>query len=271
MYQDMCLWLVGYSYHPVRMLSGVSTSAVYADVHALRFPISEQEQRHSAREFARLSNDGIMRGCVGAIDGWLCPIQVPRRREVRIVASFFSGHYPRYGINVRPRVDYHCRFTAISSSSPGGMGDYIAYLHWKLSQLADTFPKGLHLVGDNAYSNSNTLLTPLRRPHTTIASRDSSNFLLSQLRIRVEMAFGLLVNKWRIFKSPLRVGMKHMGKVIHVACILHHWCINERLANHVVFEFQTLAGIAFQASNNCSRVCFTIFEGFNPARRPSAL
>lgn len=170
-----------------------------------------------------------MRGCVGAIDGWLCPIQVPRRREVRIVASFFSGHYPRYGINVRPRVDYHCRFTAISSSSPGGMGDYIAYLHWKLSQLADTFPKGLHLVGDNAYSNSNTLLTPLRRPHTTIASRDSSNFLLSQLRIRVEMAFGLLVNKWRIFKSPLRVGMKHMGKVIHVACILHHWCINERL------------------------------------------
>ncbi|KAE9006215.1 hypothetical protein PF002_g12226 [Phytophthora fragariae] len=44
------------------------------------------------------------------------------------------------------------------------------------------------------------------------------------------MAFGLLVNKWRIFKAPLRVGVKSVRKVVHVACILHNFCINERLA-----------------------------------------
>ncbi|KAE9161337.1 hypothetical protein PF002_g32397, partial [Phytophthora fragariae] len=33
--------------------------------------------------------------------------------------------------------------------------------------------------------------------------RDNYNFHVSQLRIRIEMAFGLLVNKWRIFKQPL--------------------------------------------------------------------
>lgn len=41
---QMCLWLVGYSYHPVRMLSGVSTSAVYADVHAVMDAIQDHEE-----------------------------------------------------------------------------------------------------------------------------------------------------------------------------------------------------------------------------------
>ncbi|KAG1683418.1 hypothetical protein DVH05_019640 [Phytophthora capsici] len=43
------------------------------------------------------------------------------------------------------------------------------------------------------------------------------------------MAFGLLVNKWRVFKSPLRVRMKNVAKVVHVACILHNYCIDERV------------------------------------------
>ncbi|OWZ06945.1 hypothetical protein PHMEG_00020725 [Phytophthora megakarya] len=58
---------------------------------------------------------------------------------------------------------------------------------------------------------------------------NSFNFHLSQLRIRVEMAFGLLVNKWRIFKAPPRVGVKSVKNVVHVACILHNFCIDERL------------------------------------------
>jgi len=220
--------------------SGDSAFA-YSSVHAvmdaiqandelqLRFPITESEQRQSARSFRALSNEGIMRGCVGAVDGWLCSIQVPRRSQVGRVASFFSGRYQRYGVNVQACVDSHSRFTAINSASPGGMGDSIAYLRWKLSQLSERFPRGLYLAGDNAYTSSNTLLTPFTRPNTTTSSRDSFNFHLSQLRNRVEMVFGLLVNKWRIFKSPLCVGMKNVGKVVHVACILHNWCINERL------------------------------------------
>ncbi|KAF4142396.1 DDE superfamily endonuclease [Phytophthora infestans] len=115
------------------------------------------------------------------------------------------------------------------------MGDALAFMRWELSSLVESFPVGLHLVGDNAYSNSNTLLTPFTRPQTASQSnatrlyRDSFNFHLSQLRIRVEMAFGLLVNKWRVFKAPLRVGVKSIKKVVHVACMLHNFCITERL------------------------------------------
>jgi hypothetical protein len=41
------------------------------------------------------------------------------------------------------------------------------------------------------------------------------------------MAFGLLVNKWRIFKHPLQVKFKNIGKVFICATILHNFCINE--------------------------------------------
>lgn len=87
--------------------------------------------------------------------------------------------------------------------------------------MAKDLPAGLNLVGDNAYSNSNMLLTPFTKSQTTTSSRDSFNFLLNQLRIRVEIAFGLLVNKWRVFKSPLMARVKNATKVVRVACILH--------------------------------------------------
>jgi DDE superfamily endonuclease len=58
---------------------------------------------------------------------------------------------------------------------------------------------------------------------------DNFNFYLSQLRIRIEMAFGLMTKKWGILQRPLTnslVSIKHM-----MCCIarLHNFCIDERL------------------------------------------
>lgn len=221
-------WLAGYSFHPVRVLSGTSKTGFYDSIHQvmdaiiahdelqLRFPVTEESLQQSAAGFARRSKNRVLVGCIGAIDGWLCRIQVPRRTEVKRVTSFFSGHYQCCGVNVQACVDHHSRFTAVTCYSPGGMGDALAFLRWKLSRIVEEFPVGLFLAGDNAYSNSNKLLTPFTRPQTTNSYRDAFNFHLSQLRIRVEMAFGYLVNKWRIFKSPLRVRVANVQKVSRV-------------------------------------------------------
>eukprot|EP00644_Phytophthora_capsici_P015270 jgi/Phyca11/113545/e_gw1.24.167.1 len=137
---QMCIsWLAGYSYHPVRALSGCSKTAFYNSIHKvmdaiqccdelqLRFPVTRFDQQKTARAFSRLSSERAFTGCVGAIDGWLCEVQVPRKTEVKRVTSFFSGHYQCYGVNVQACVDHHCRFTAISTKCPGGMGDALAY------------------------------------------------------------------------------------------------------------------------------------------------
>jgi hypothetical protein len=43
------------------------------------------------------------------------------------------------------------------------------------------------------------------------------------------MAFGLLTQKFRIFKKPLTNSIKNIPRLIHVAMLLHNFCINERL------------------------------------------
>ncbi|GMF46078.1 unnamed protein product [Phytophthora fragariaefolia] len=86
--------LSGGSYHDVRTNSGVSVAASYASIHQvvnaviahpdlqLQFPRTLTAQRQATKSFMNLSSGCVMRGCVGDIDGWLCPIWVPRKNEV---------------------------------------------------------------------------------------------------------------------------------------------------------------------------------------------
>ncbi|ETK88716.1 hypothetical protein F441_07196 [Phytophthora nicotianae CJ01A1] len=182
----MCLrWLGWGSHHDVRSNSGVSVAAFYASIHQIvdgiiahpelqfEFPTSEPAQRHAAKAFERLSNSCTIKGCVGAVDGWLCPIRVPQKKEVSRVRSFFSGHYQRYGVNVQACCYHLSRFTAVTCSSPGGTGDAVAFLKWRLSAIVKDLPKGLYIVGDNVYTSTNQLLTPFPRPRIISSAHDS--------------------------------------------------------------------------------------------------
>jgi hypothetical protein len=74
---------------------------------AIKFPVTVDELLKSASEFECLSPHGIIKGCIGAIDGWLCQIQVPSADEVTCVKSYFSGHYQCYGVNVQATCNVH--------------------------------------------------------------------------------------------------------------------------------------------------------------------
>ena len=60
-------------------------------------------------------------------------------------------------------------------------------------------------VADNAYTLSEHLLIPYSGVEKNDKSKDVCNFYISQLRARIEQAFGLLVSKWRIFKRPIEL------------------------------------------------------------------
>ncbi|GMF60747.1 unnamed protein product [Phytophthora fragariaefolia] len=129
---QMCLrWLSGGSYHDVRTNSDVSVAAFYASIHQvvdaiiahpdleLQLPRTLTAQRETAKSFKNLSSGYVTRGCVGASDGWICPVRVPRKNKVARVRSIFSGHYQRYGVNVQASCDHLSRFTAVTCSSVG--------------------------------------------------------------------------------------------------------------------------------------------------------
>ncbi len=68
--------------------------------------------------------------------------------------------------------------------------------------------------------------------------KDSYNFFLSQLRIRIEMTFGMLPAKWQILKRPLQVIIRNTGKVFPTCARLHNFIIIERMlvTNHPVSD-----------------------------------
>jgi hypothetical protein len=84
------------------------------------------------------------------------------------------------------------------------------------------------VIGDNAYVCSENLLTPFSGQQRLESAKDSYNFYLSQLRIRIEMTFGRFVNKWGLFKRPLQIRLKNVGIVFMCATRLHNFCINEQ-------------------------------------------
>ena len=58
---------------------------------------------------------------------------------------------------------------------------------------------------------------------------DAFNFYLSQLRVTIERAFGVLVQRWAILRSPLTIPLFKVAPLMYTLCVLHNFCINENL------------------------------------------
>jgi len=126
--------------------------------------------------------------------------------------------------------DANMRFLYVCVSAPGKTNDNRAFkrldaLHDWLDELLDAF----YLVGDNAYTLTRKLLIPFSGAQKFQPDNRTYNFFLSQLRIRIEMAFGLLCTKWRIFHSNLdsKFGLEFQSDIIQAACRLHNFVLDE--------------------------------------------
>ena len=66
--------------------------------------------------------------------------------------------------------------------------------------------------------------------------KDAFNYYLSQVRIRIEMSFGILCSKFRILQRPLQVGLEGAGKLLLCCAQLHNFAINERIERNADFD-----------------------------------
>jgi DDE superfamily endonuclease len=233
-------WIAGGSYIDIHDISGVSVSSFYrilgrcmnaileCDALKYTFPQTPEEISTAAEGFKAISTNNFLIGCVGVMDGLLVRIKVPAASEVGHVKSFYSGHYSAYGVNIQACCDHRCRFTEVCVVAPGGHNDINAFRKSTLPDLINNLPIGHYVIGDNAYVCSEKLLTPYSGDSKNDKTKDTYNFYVSQLRMRIEMAFGLLTAKWRILRSPLQVRVKNIGKLFVSITRLHNFCINER-------------------------------------------
>jgi hypothetical protein len=87
------------------------------------------------------------------------------------------------------------------------------------------------VAGDCAYTLTEHMVTPYSGPQRYLAKCDNFNFFLSQLRIRIEMAYGLMVTKWSILHTPINTKLSNLKFLLDAICRLHNFCINNREAS----------------------------------------
>lgn len=239
----LCLrFLAGGSYSDIRFFTGVSTASFYRIVWktirainksaslVIKFPASVSEARDAALGFQSISQQGCIWNCVAVLDGYHLQIQTPSKSEARNVRSFFSGHYQTYGVNVQAACDHNCKFSFFGIAGPGVLGDREAISQIPLGRLVEELPGLYCAIGDCAYTPTEHLVPIFRGEHALSPKNDNFNFFASQLRIRIEMAFGLMVKKWGILARPLTIKLKNIKRLMIAIARLHNFCIDERLA-----------------------------------------
>jgi hypothetical protein len=233
--------LSGASYLDMMMLFRVASSTVYDVFHStvssitkriampgLSWVQSELQRRALAFTTSRQPPNPLY-GCVGAVDGICIEIQKP--------ADEYGprGFYCRkgmYAIPAQALVDANYRFLYLSSKCAGSTPDGIA---WESSSLGmrlrrEPLPLGFWIAGDAAYPCRHGVITPWTAGqllHDNLGvSRDAFNFYHSSLRMHVEQAFGMLVQRFGILWRKLTFSSPKSTLMLSACFRLHNFCID---------------------------------------------
>ena len=200
----------------------------------INLPTTPDEWHAANRGFRAKQTEEIMDGTCLAVDGFFQRSNKPTRGEVSNQIAYYSGHYEAYGVNCQAAVLSDLQFAYFGVVGPGSMNDCIAYpIAKELKSAIDNLPDGLYAVADAAYTLSNKMLIPFTGADRLNQDMDAFNFYLSQLRIRVEMAFGRLVNKFRILSGKIGGPLERVADILLACARLHNFIIQQDGPSHV--------------------------------------
>jgi hypothetical protein len=227
-------------------------NAVIANLNNISLPTSDEELELLATGWRSKSTaDGCYHGLVFALDGYLSFRTQPSKAECNNTADYFSGHKRVPAINVQAAVDHQLRFRYVSVAAPGKTNDGRAFLTEcpRLRQWLQQLSEKYFICADNAYPISNNLLVPFKGAEADVLYHAAYNFYLSQLRIRVEMAFGRMTTKFRILRNKLTCTLINHGKVIQDITRLHNFIIDNDKPYWVPFVWMPMVRLTPPSCN----------------------
>lgn len=239
-------WFAGGSACDMALVHGISHSDVFncvwkvvdavnkCEEMAFSFPTNHEAQHKIARGFQRKSVANFDK-CCGAVDGILIWMERPSENSCKEAGcgpkKFFCGRKKKFGMNMQGTVDHHGRFLDMSVWHPASTSDYLSFSAMDLFHKLEKglLAPGLCLFGDNAYVNAPYMATPFK--NVGGGSKDDHNFFHSQVRIGVECAFGVFVQRWGVLRKALstKITMKKVNCLCMSLCRLHNFCIDARI------------------------------------------
>ena len=229
----------------VRFRRGVSTiaSAVYEVCDAIysvlqpiyMVPPTEDDWRQIEHRFRTRWN---FPNCVGAIDGKHIMIKKPPNSQ-----SLFYNYKGFFSIVLLALVDADYRFTYVDVGNYGSNGDAGIFKHSALGvafvngQLNIPGPKRLPgwpqgagiphcIVGDEAFPLRMDLMRPFprgKKENRLPYEKTIFNYRVSRARRISENAFGILVQRFRVFDRRICMDDHNVVKIVKATCVLHNY------------------------------------------------
>ena len=196
------------------------------------FP-SHEEQREIAKGFYKKSAadfDKVMM----AIDGMLVWTIHPSRADCEFIEigerMFHCYRKDKFGFVLMAGCDHETKFRWADIRHPAVTSDYLA---WTSSGVGSKLQEddcsivlpGYCIAGDNAFVENMSMATPIPGVHIS-EIEDAHNFYLSQLRITIERAFGILVHRWGVLRRPLSMSILKVPAIVTCLMRLHNFCID---------------------------------------------
>lgn len=194
-----------------------------------QFPSTEDEWLQIAKDFETKCN---FVNCVGAVDGKHVSITPPPGS-----GSYYYNYKGTHSLVLMAIVNANyefimCDFGINGRISDGGVLEYTNFYkrlkNGKLSLPAPKKPinseKSLPFVfvADEAFTLRTDFLKPFGRKDLN-NEKKIFNYRLSRARCKVENAFGILSNRFRIFHTAISVNLKAIDSIVMAACVLHNY------------------------------------------------
>lgn len=126
--------------------------------------------------------------------------------------------------------DTRGKFLYFDPGWAGSTHDSRAYSESKIKEIMSSpdWPKQFFLIGDEAFANTDAIMTPWPGRGIGVA-KDAFNYTLSRARTCIERAFGMLVRRWGILWRRLEVDYERWALVVRVCAKLHNLCVDDNV------------------------------------------
>ncbi|CAI9582856.1 unnamed protein product [Staurois parvus] len=191
-----------------------------------RFPTSSEDWQFISSQFEEMWN---FPNCGGAIDGRHVRINPPHHS-----GSLYYNYKGFFSIIIIAIINANCEFIMVDVGKNGKFSDgtVIEQTHFyeklKEKQLKlpenDETKEGLNFafVTDEAFSLQDHILRPYSQEALT-KERKVFNYRLARARRVAENAFGLLANRFRIFRTTINLSPHKIELVVMACCLLHNF------------------------------------------------
>ncbi|XP_036339349.1 putative nuclease HARBI1 [Rhagoletis pomonella] len=215
--------LFNMSYSSVHnVLNNVMSFLLEISPDIIKFPESDTEKEIIAHDFAAIYGFPNVLGCIAET-------YISTRAPKKTVRSTYINRHDTISVPMQGICDANLKFIDVFTGAPSKVHESrllkLSFISKKLPKLC--LPK-YHLLGDSAYPIRNFLLIPYMDYGNLTEQEKMYNYKLSQTRMRIENAFGLLKCRFRQLMRLDFLEVETTTKFIMACCVLHNICIDKQ-------------------------------------------